>query len=327
MPLDEATTEQTRRPLLRRILSGLTTALLVLAITLLVYVTFCMVKKRPVSFFGNSILQIVTGSMEPTLRVGDCILVTKTDPATLQEGDIITFVSEDPETRGLLVTHRIISREAGGSFITRGDANPVEDALAVRTDQVRGKYIRKLHIFGFMTGYGGTRKLLLLVVMLGVLAIAFYEVRSLMKIGKEMRTEADEEEREKLIREAIEKEKARLAAEGWAREPVQADAAREPVWADAAREPAQADACQGTVGKQSGSCVDRAVKAAEEKPTEPTAESAPVEEAPAEEPPAEEKTAEAHAAEQVAEAKPPEKPQNSTSPKKHKKKKGKKHRH
>ena len=187
--------------------------LLALSAALLIYVTFCMVKHQPVSFFGKSILQIVTGSMEPTLRVGDCILVQECNTGSLQEGDIITYVSEDNMTRGLLVTHRIKECRQDGSFITRGDANPVEDQLVVRADQIRGKYIRKLHIFGFMTGYAGTKKLLLLAVMLGVLAMAVHEVRSLMRIGREMREESAEEEHERLMREAIEKEKARLAAE------------------------------------------------------------------------------------------------------------------
>ena len=55
-------------------------------------------------------------------------------------------------------------------------------------------------------------KLLLLVVMLGVVAMAVHEVRSLMKIGREMREESEAEMHERLMREAIDKEKARLAA-------------------------------------------------------------------------------------------------------------------
>ncbi len=212
-PLDEAAEETTEQRSFRRRIPGiLTGVLLALAAALLVYVTVCMVQHRPAVFFGRCILQVVTGSMEPTLHVGDCILVQEGDPATLQAGDIITYVSEDLQTKDLLITHRITEITQDGSFITRGDANPVEDALTVRPDQIQGKYIRKLHIFGFMTGYAGTRKLLLLVVMLGVVAMAVHEVRSLMKIGREMREESEAEMHERLMREAIDKEKARLAA-------------------------------------------------------------------------------------------------------------------
>lgn len=212
-PLDEAAEETTEQRSFRRRIPGiLTGVLLALAAALLVYVTVCMVQHRPAVFFGRCILQVVTGSMEPTLHVGDCILVQEVDPATLQAGDIITYVSEDLQTKDLLITHRITEITQDGSFITRGDANPVEDALTVRPDQIQGKYIRKLHIFGFMTGYAGTRKLLLLVVMLGVVAMAVHEVRSLMKIGREMREESEAEMHERLMREAIDKEKARLAA-------------------------------------------------------------------------------------------------------------------
>ena len=212
-PLDEAAEETTKQRSFRRRIPGiLTGVLLAMAAALLVYVTVCMVQHRPAVFFGRCILQVVTGSMEPTLHVGDCILVQEVDPAALQAGDIITYVSEDLQTKDLLITHRIAEITQDGSFITRGDANPVEDALTVRPDQIQGKYIRKLHIFGFMTGYAGTRKLLLLVVMLGVVAMAVHEVRSLMKIGREMREQSEAEMHERLMREAIDKEKARLAA-------------------------------------------------------------------------------------------------------------------
>ena len=50
-----------------------------------------------------------------------------------KNGDIITF-SED----GFYTTHRIIASDAGG-YRTKGDANNIQDAAPVRSEQVAGK--------------------------------------------------------------------------------------------------------------------------------------------------------------------------------------------
>lgn len=204
--------ENTTKASLKRILNTALTVLVILSAALLAYVTFCMVRKQPVTFFGKCILQVVTGSMEPTLHVGDCILVERADPAALQVGDIVSYVSEQSDSRGLLITHRIVGLCEDGRFLTRGDANPVDDE-PVRPDQIRGRFVRKLHIFGWLSGFSDLRKPVLLIIMIAVSLTALYEVRSVMRVGMELREENQEEERERLMREAIEKEKERLAAE------------------------------------------------------------------------------------------------------------------
>ena len=49
--------------------------------------------KDYVNFFGYTIFQVITGSMEDTINVYDVILVKKVDPSKLMKDDIITFYS------------------------------------------------------------------------------------------------------------------------------------------------------------------------------------------------------------------------------------------
>ncbi|MBR1459468.1 MAG: signal peptidase I [Oscillospiraceae bacterium] len=216
---------QDARSILKRIGSAVLTAVLVLSLGLMVYVTACTVRGKPAVLLGRCIFQVVTGSMEPTLHVGECILVERCDPETLKTGDVIVYVSEDPEIYGKFVTHRIVAREPDGSFITRGDANPVEDALAVRPEQIQGKYIRKSRLYTWASSFADLRKSALFLIMLGVTAMAFYELRTVLRLGKEVQEETAQERQERLIREAIDKEKARLEAEGFV--PPEEDAGKE----------------------------------------------------------------------------------------------------
>ncbi len=133
------------------------------------------------SFFGVSIVRILSGSMENSgFNIGDNVIIKKTDTNTLWKGDIIAFFQKtDPADSGRVLTeldsvsqepvitkpipedrltiedlqgtglkvifHEIINvyyDETGTRFFeTKGSSNGSPDSIKVRADFVLGKYI------------------------------------------------------------------------------------------------------------------------------------------------------------------------------------------
>jgi signal peptidase len=85
---------------------------------------------------------VQSGSMSPTIKVGDFIL-TKSTP-NYQPNDIITFVTKDNR----VVTHRIIKIDAS-KFVTKGDANQSSDLEPVSQNQIVGKHLATIPLLGF----------------------------------------------------------------------------------------------------------------------------------------------------------------------------------
>jgi len=77
---------------------------------------------------------ITAGSMSPSIRAGDVILIEDAG-RQLAQGSVITF--DDPVDPGQTVTHRVFEVVEGG-YVTKGDANPTPDPIQVSEDQVRG---------------------------------------------------------------------------------------------------------------------------------------------------------------------------------------------
>ena len=192
----------------------LLSVILILSAGLLIYITVCAVRGKPVWIGKTCVMQVITGSMEPTLHVDECIVMEKADPETLREGEIIAYVSEASDIYGKIVTHRISAVLDDGTFEMRGDANPVSDRLHVRKDQIVGRYTGKAPFFTWMMSFADMRKSFMLVIMLIVLAVAVYELRTVILVGREVREESREEKRERLMREAIDREIERLKAAG-----------------------------------------------------------------------------------------------------------------
>lgn len=87
--------------------------------------------------FGIKPAVVLSGSMEPTIQVGDLIFIHDADTEGLKEGDVICYLSS-----GQAVTHRITEVTTGedgrSQYITQGDANNDKDQTAVTTDQIQG---------------------------------------------------------------------------------------------------------------------------------------------------------------------------------------------
>lgn len=123
---------------------------LFLVLMLLMCVMIFMAGQGKVPYiFGYRVLQVVTDSMEPTIKGETCIIIEEVAQEDIEVGDIITFVSEDPRLRGFLNTHRVheITADAETGEIlyeTIGDASSEPDPYLVQYEQVVGKYVREL---------------------------------------------------------------------------------------------------------------------------------------------------------------------------------------
>ncbi len=75
---------------------------------------------------------VTSGSMEPTLSVGDVLLVDEEQGPMAAQRSIVVFERDDQ-----LVAHRVFSVEPDG-FVTKGDANPTPDVERVEPGAVLG---------------------------------------------------------------------------------------------------------------------------------------------------------------------------------------------
>ena len=169
---------------------GLTILIVSLAI-FIGYVMICTAKGKAASVFGRNVLRVVTGSMEPTILTNDYIITRKTDVESLKPGDIIAFYSEDPTILEKLVIHRIVSVNEDGSFVVKGDANPINDRYSVKPEKILGKYTGKARLFNWVNSFADARKLLLLFVIIPILLITVYELKSMKKLVKMMKEQED----------------------------------------------------------------------------------------------------------------------------------------
>lgn len=139
-------------------------------IILLVFMAFNMYSFINIRILDNklntigryAVLQVVSPSMEPTIHVGDIVIID-TKANNYQEKDIVTYEDEN----GLLVTHRIVDID-NYYMVTRGDNNESDDG-DISLDAIVGKLVYQSHLLGQIISILQNKIILVLIFIIGIL--------------------------------------------------------------------------------------------------------------------------------------------------------------
>ena len=132
--------------------------------------------------FGLRSLTVVSGSMLPTIGVGDVVVVEPIPPAEARVGDVVSFA--DPEDPRRILTHRVRDLRVDGptvTFVTKGDANTAEERWRIPVTGTIGRVVYRVPLVGrlLLPAQGRAGRLLLVVVP--ALALGALELRRIWR--------------------------------------------------------------------------------------------------------------------------------------------------
>ena len=131
------------------------------------------------NILGYKAYVINTNSMEPTIRVGDIVIVKKVKNENLSKGDVITFSSQ-----GEVITHRITQIETIGAdtkYITKGDNNNTEDTTQIKYEDILGEEIVIIPYLGKIIKLLDNR-IIILIIILTILILALFKIQKKEKL-------------------------------------------------------------------------------------------------------------------------------------------------
>lgn len=149
----------------KRIIKVIITVLLfiILSFNIFNFVSINILKNKLPTINGYAYLEVVSGSMEPKISIGDMIIID-TKVEKYQKNDIVTF----EDINGSFVTHRILEIN-DNEVITKGDANNTIDE-AINKDSIVGKYVYQIDGIGALMKSIRSPLTLIMILIIGILS-------------------------------------------------------------------------------------------------------------------------------------------------------------
>ncbi|MFC2011120.1 signal peptidase I [Chloroflexota bacterium] len=127
---------------------------------------------------GYSLYLVRSGSMEPTINVGDLIITGPMDGpinGEVKAGTIITY-----EYSNEMVTHRVNSID-NETMVTKGDAVEDPDPWSVTMSAIRGVYLFKIPYVGYLTNFVQSKRGWFLTIIVPAALLVGWLVKDIVK--------------------------------------------------------------------------------------------------------------------------------------------------
>lgn len=162
---------------------------LVLVGVLLLFVLQSKISGRAPMIAGRQLYIVLGGSMSPTFEAGALAVIEPIDADVVEVGDILTYRGAGAESA---TTHRVVDIvEVDGSrkFVTRGDANDVDDPMLLEPNDIVGRVSFTVPYLGRLMNFAQSRLGLALLVIVPGIVLIIYEIRSMAVTLRQIRAE------------------------------------------------------------------------------------------------------------------------------------------
>jgi len=163
-----------------KFIGNLATILMIILLVVVIFVFATSVRsgEQP-SILNHSLFIVSSNSMSPEFETGSLLFVNM-DAEALEVGDIITYKKPGGD---ISTTHRIVDivEDNARLFITKGDANNINDPLPVAEEEVIGRVSLSIPMIGYAFGFMQARMRLLLFGLIPSIVIIFFIVKEIMK--------------------------------------------------------------------------------------------------------------------------------------------------
>ena len=149
-----------------------------------VYLILQMIKNPTdtAQLFGYRCFSVASGSMEPTLQIGDLIITKEKSKKDIKVGDIISFKDGDST-----ITHRVIkviSQNGEILYQTKGDNNNVSDEKNIKYEDVEGVYVDHIPELGKMYIYIQKSPVVIFILIIIYIIYKIVETKENRKIAR-----------------------------------------------------------------------------------------------------------------------------------------------
>ncbi|MDF2865386.1 MAG: signal peptidase [Clostridia bacterium] len=139
--------------------------------------------------FGLKVFSVSTASMDPKLKVGDVIIVKKTDYNKIKVGDVISYLGMTRDFKDKIITHQveqIITENDRYIYYTKGIANSVIDPI-VYQEQVYGVVVYKIFTISIISRLMKNIFGFIFIIIVPLCILFRYEFEDLRKLLKKRR--------------------------------------------------------------------------------------------------------------------------------------------